>query len=687
MKNAAQPKMGGSLLMRSLDNGATWQGIATGSIVPLTVAPSPAGPATLLVGARDGIYKTTDGGATWRKTWAPASIRIIAIDPANPLLIYAIGDSPAIFLGSADGGETWHNLTAPLTQFYDFFDLLYYASPLWVDPNGSGTVVLGFAVSRDHGETWRQMTAIMPNPSGGAFIVPVPGAPGALYAASSFGAQGEIYFSSDWGATWNPRVNPDFFNVEDLLVDPDQNTTLYAVSSGYLYISNNGGYVWNKTALTARNSAAVLGKSCAGGTLLAVGYQVVGISNDSGATSQSLPIPDVTMLATGSGCAAYAVRSVEPDVFVAKIAPDGEVLWATFLGGSGSDGATAIAIDGAGNVYVTGVTSSPDFPATRPLVGVAGSQNVFVAKFDPAGNRIWSEVIGGEISDSVSAMAVDQTGIVYLSGQTFSTKFPTTSGVFQPASPGPNAGFVVKLAADGTMLVSSYLPNVDVGQIYPQEGPSVTIGVVAEAGGSMLIGGHGATLSRILADGSAISPVFTAPGQIFAMHADGRGNVYVAGTTTPAGSVSAACKVQNQFGISYTLPAGDVFVVKLEAGTLAQSYSARLSGDCVSAPGAIDVGPSGEAVLGVWSWDKFVQQHPLERKLPQCGGARYSTVSRLSADGANLLFSSYVDTCGSVPPPAASGIEGAVFAAVSAPGSVHAAVIRLTADERPVASY
>jgi hypothetical protein len=152
------------------------------------------------------------------------------------------------------------------------------------------------------------------------------------------------------------------------------------------------------------------------------------------------------------------------DVFVAKLEPDGSaVVYSTYLGGFAPDEGWGIAVDGAGNAYVTGLTSSPDFPVTPGAFQTAfgsGLSRVFVAKLDPTGSVLaYSTFIGGSLRDEGRAIAVDNAGRAYVTGNTDSSDFPITPGAFQSVQQGPGPGdsdaFVTKLEADGSSLVYS----------------------------------------------------------------------------------------------------------------------------------------------------------------------------------------------------------------------------------------
>src|SRR4029077_1139456 len=116
------------------------------------------------------------------------------------------------------------------------------------------------------------------------------------------------------------------------------------------------------------------------------------------------------------------------DVFVAKLNSAGSALvYSTYLGGSDNDIGNRIAVDALGNAYVTGTTSSSDFPTVNALYpALRGVADAFVAKLSPSGSAlIYSTYLGGSDSESGYAIAVDSSGNAYVTGQTASTDFPT----------------------------------------------------------------------------------------------------------------------------------------------------------------------------------------------------------------------------------------------------------------------
>src|SRR5207302_1940468 len=148
------------------------------------------------------------------------------------------------------------------------------------------------------------------------------------------------------------------------------------------------------------------------------------------------------------------------DAFVTVINAAGNgFVYSTFLGGSVVDAGTSIALDGSKNVYVTGQTSSSDFPTTNPTqTALGGGNDGFVTEINAAGSqRIFSTFLGGSqnentlpVSGSPSgAIAVDSAGNIYVTGNTFSADFPTTAAAFGRNYVGNIDAFVAKIGSGG----------------------------------------------------------------------------------------------------------------------------------------------------------------------------------------------------------------------------------------------
>src|SRR2546421_5779424 len=134
-----------------------------------------------------------------------------------------------------------------------------------------------------------------------------------------------------------------------------------------------------------------------------------------------------TICGTSGTCNGYFT-----DAFVTKLTANGQVIYSTFLGGSGNDMGKAIVVDASGSAYVAGQTFSSDFPTTAGAFNRSyrGAGDIFVAKVNPGGTSLqYSTYLGGSGTDNAEGIAVDSAGNAYLTGQTYSTAFPTVAAI------------------------------------------------------------------------------------------------------------------------------------------------------------------------------------------------------------------------------------------------------------------
>jgi hypothetical protein len=149
------------------------------------------------------------------------------------------------------------------------------------------------------------------------------------------------------------------------------------------------------------------------------------------------------------------------NAFVTVYNPTGSAyVYSTFLGGSGGDEGDGIAVDSTGNAYVTGTTTSSNFPTTTGVLQAtyAGDTDAFITKVNSGGGALaYSTYLGGTGFDAGASIAVDTNGNAYVTGQTSSSAFPI-AGATQSTLGGANDAFVSELDATGTALVfSTYL--------------------------------------------------------------------------------------------------------------------------------------------------------------------------------------------------------------------------------------
>jgi Beta-propeller repeat len=183
------------------------------------------------------------------------------------------------------------------------------------------------------------------------------------------------------------------------------------------------------TKLSAAGSS-LLYSTYLGGNFVDQGY---GIAVDAAGSAHVTGFTESTNFPTANPVqATFAFPGA--DAFVTKLSAAGSpLLYSTYLGGNGTDQGHGIAVDAADQAYVTGSTTSTNFPTASPVqaTNVGGSNSdVFVTKLSAAGSPLlYSTYLGGSARDQGQGIAVDATGQAYVTGQTNSTNFPTVSPV------------------------------------------------------------------------------------------------------------------------------------------------------------------------------------------------------------------------------------------------------------------
>lgn len=153
---------------------------------------------------------------------------------------------------------------------------------------------------------------------------------------------------------------------------------------------------------------------------------------------------------------AQATRSGAEDAFVSKFTAQGNLVYSSYLGGTGQDRGQAVAVDPQGNLFVAGNTTSADFPTANAFQpdygGGAGIGDAFVAKFSPAGNQLlFSTYLGGQAGDTANDIAIDSLGRVVIVGNA-SANFPVVDPFVQFSG---IRNYVAKLSNDGSELIYS----------------------------------------------------------------------------------------------------------------------------------------------------------------------------------------------------------------------------------------
>ncbi len=292
------------------------------------------------------------------------------------------------------------------------------------------------------------------------------------------------------------------------------------------------------------------------------------------------------------------------DAFAAKIDPaGGSLVYSTYLGGSGDDAGLAVAADGSGAAYVTGVTSSSNFPASAGAFRgfLSGASDAFVTKLSPAGAIAYSTYLGGGATEQGYGIAVDSGGNAYVTGATASTDFPAVNA-FQPQCASSGTPF-------GVSCADAFLAKLNVS-------------------------GSGLVYSTYLGGGATDS------GRAIAV--DASGNAYVAGATNSTNFPVTPNAFQHGFGSGPE----DAFLAKFNAAGSALIYGTYLggTGDDIAYGIAVDAGGAAYVAGSTTSTD-FPTAGAVRAT---CGGSVCADafVAAINAAGSALIYSTYLGGSG-----------------------------------------
>lgn len=373
----------------------------------------------------------------------------------------------------------------------------------------------------------------------------------------------------------------------------------------------------------------------------------------------------------------FTASTTNSNVFVGRLSTDGLLLTYSFFGGAKNDSATGMAVDGSGNVYLCGTTESSDFPQVNSVgSALLGTSDAFVVKMTANFQQFfYSTLIGGVGQETGVSVAIDSAGSAYISGGTSSLDFPLVGAIQPTYGGGDSDAFVSKLALDGkTLIYSTYLGGNGTEDLAGRSGISVdSLGNAYVTGdtqsanfplkNALQPAKNGTTstsdgfVSVINPSGSdfVYSTYLGGSNDDFglAIATDPNRNAYVAGRTKSTsfpGSTSTRTSTTTS----------DAFVAKLNPSGSAISYLTFIggaSGD--ESANAIAVDATGNAVIAGSAGDGMPTVAPIQSFFK--GGADDALIAKLGTSGA-VTFSTYLGGSGDdVANGIGLGADGAIY--------------------------
>ena len=396
-----------------------------------------------------GFYRSRDAGRSFELLKLPESLRapIFSVSAGQPGLIYAqdqygiIPDprySPLFF--SIDFGASWELVNAsppgPLARVDGTAPCVVYV-----------VAARRLHRSEDCGRTWGLLSVPL--------VVSVTGDPrmsGRLVVLASSSIVEwhlALYFSENGGNDW--RVQPLDIPLTEIAVDPRIPGRLYGVLPGEVLASDDSGRTWNRARRVDEGVAGPtfrLVPDFLSGSVFLIRAGRVRETRDSFASLEEVAVSPRDIISIGAAGLLFQQADHSPDAFLAHFNHAGDLTAFTYLGGDGTETVTAVAVDPAGDVLISGTTNSRLFPFTQSMDRQGSG---YLVKFSGDAARLnWAT----RLPFAAATIVTGKDGSHYLGGTTSDVRLPTTPGAIQAdfanaiGTPVTN-GFVARLRSDG----------------------------------------------------------------------------------------------------------------------------------------------------------------------------------------------------------------------------------------------
>lgn len=669
--SAFQQRNRGAMPLVSADGGETWHRAAIDAAI---YSVTPAG-ASLYAGTSNGVYRSDDSGRTWTRVSTAINYAVYDVwaDPRTPTRLVAASARGVLI--SDDGGASWRESNQGIEprSGWKFTEVTALASPVGhPDVLFAAASLNGFVYrSMDSGATWAKLD-VARGPTPVRTVVADPANSDVLYVG--IGHSG-IVKTSDGGSTWRYAADIDLnFGTHTIAVAPGN---LYAARRDGVSRSVDGGETWNDAGLAGQDVSAVAADPDNGLVVWAVAPGAIYRTTDGGAnwTRVGPATPPARANVATFGQTVFVSGDPGDDAFLTKWDPTGShILFSTYLGGAGMDAAIGIALDASGNIWVAGDTSSPDFPVTNGST-LTGEMNVFVAKFSADGSKLlYASYLGGGTWDSVSGLAVDAAGAVYITGYTQSADFPVTAGAVQASyrsgcpDPPPSSisrrstkgdAFVAKIRNDGQIEYATYLGgscgDTARGIAVDASGSAYVVGftnsadfpVTDNAVQRQYAGGaYDGFVAKLNPAGSGLEYATFLGGKgaddVEAVTVDADGAAYITGNSglfqSDYSSNCGSMSLGGGRGLSRIADAG-VFVAKLNPGGSELLFGRAVGGDCSTRSTSIALDAAGNIWIGGYGdRGNFPMVAPV-----QAFGLGSGFLTQLEPAGTKMLFSTLTD--------------------------------------------